>query len=63
MSASITMPEQGTAPLAESPTDAFGLTPRERETLSLLALGRTNRQIAEELFVSVKRRACTSPES
>jgi DNA-binding NarL/FixJ family response regulator len=30
----------------------FGLTPREREVLGLLALGRTNRQIADELFIS-----------
>ncbi|MFI6734951.1 ATP-binding protein [Nonomuraea sp. NPDC050451] len=32
----------------------FGLTPRERDVLRLLADGRTNRQIAEELFISVK---------
>jgi DNA-binding CsgD family transcriptional regulator len=29
-----------------------GLTPREREILELLAVGKTDRQIAEELFVS-----------
>lgn len=30
----------------------YGLTPREVEVLRLLAAGRTNRQIAEELFIS-----------
>ncbi len=50
----ITVPEQDTAPPAISPSDALGLTPREREVLSLLAAGRTNRQIAQELFISVK---------
>ncbi|OKI19679.1 hypothetical protein A6A07_07940 [Streptomyces sp. CB03911] len=34
--------------------EALGLTPRERDVLRLLALGRTNRQIAEELFISPK---------
>ena len=33
-------------------TDPFGLTQRELEVLELLALGRTNRQIGEELFIS-----------
>jgi DNA-binding NarL/FixJ family response regulator len=32
----------------------FGLTPREREVLSLVAAGRTNRQIGAELFISEK---------
>ena len=40
----------------EAPTDEatrLGLTTREREVLALVALGRTNRQIADELFISV----------
>ena len=40
----------------ETPTpaeiDRYGLTPREREVLGLLADGRTNRQIADTLFIS-----------
>ena len=32
--------------------DPFGLTPRERDVLALLVLGRTNKQIADELFIS-----------
>ena len=32
----------------------FGLTPREAEVLGRVAAGRTNRQIAEQLFVSEK---------
>jgi DNA-binding NarL/FixJ family response regulator len=45
------------APAAEaepSAAVALGLTPRELDVLRLLAEGRTNRQIAETLFISVK---------
>jgi DNA-binding CsgD family transcriptional regulator len=33
-------------------TDGLGLTQREREVLALIAEGRTDRQIAEALFIS-----------
>ena len=53
------LPPDGPAPdgAAEQPTtatDELGLTPREREVLALLADGRTNRQVAEALFISDK---------
>jgi DNA-binding CsgD family transcriptional regulator len=43
-----------TAPSRATPVvdDPFGLTRRERDVLPLLVKGRTNRQIAEELFIS-----------
>jgi DNA-binding CsgD family transcriptional regulator len=40
--------------LAATPADPYGLSPREREVLVLLVEGRTNGEIAKELFVSPK---------
>ena len=34
--------------------DTFGLSPREKEVLHLIAQGRTNREIGERLFISQK---------
>jgi DNA-binding CsgD family transcriptional regulator len=37
-----------------TPKDTFGLSRREREVLTLIADGRTNREIGERLFISQK---------
>jgi DNA-binding CsgD family transcriptional regulator/tetratricopeptide (TPR) repeat protein len=42
------------APEAPSVVDSFGLTRRELEVLELVAAGRTNRQIGQELFITPK---------
>jgi DNA-binding CsgD family transcriptional regulator/tetratricopeptide (TPR) repeat protein len=51
-----TDPATTPAPAAQppSPVDRLGLTAREQEVLALLAIGWTNRQIAETLFISPK---------
>jgi len=49
-------PASATVPAAGAPASAaqLGLTPREVEVLTLVAAGRSNRQIAQALFISPK---------
>jgi DNA-binding CsgD family transcriptional regulator/tetratricopeptide (TPR) repeat protein len=53
---SLPPPASATAAAAGAPTPAeqLGLTPREVEVLALMAAGRSNRQIAQALFISPK---------
>ncbi|MEX1345117.1 MAG: AAA family ATPase [Candidatus Limnocylindrales bacterium] len=44
--------EQVIASLRKGPADSYGLSPREREVLNILAEGRTDRDIASRLFIS-----------
>ncbi len=44
--------EQVIAVLRQAPAETYGLSPREREVLDILAEGRTDRDIAGRLFIS-----------
>ena len=41
-----------TGPPEVAPADPFNLSPREKEVLGVLAEGRSNREIAQRLFIS-----------
>jgi DNA-binding NarL/FixJ family response regulator len=46
--------ESAALPLPAPDDDPFGLTPREREVLAMVAEGATNREIGERLFMAEK---------
>ena len=44
----------GTNPASDAPSNGVSLTPRELEVLRLVAEGRSNHQIADELLISAR---------
>ena len=54
--ARLRLEDEPAAPVASEPEteDPFGLTPRERQVLVLIAQGATNREIGQELFMAEK---------
>ncbi|WP_371654893.1 MULTISPECIES: AAA family ATPase [unclassified Streptomyces] len=50
----LTAPEPAVPDEAADPAGALGLTSREQDVLRLVAVGHSNRQIAEELYISPK---------
>jgi DNA-binding NarL/FixJ family response regulator len=46
--------EEAGAPAADEDDEPFGLTPRERQVLALVAAGATNREIGRQLYMAEK---------